>query len=209
MENNFNEQDSLRLINEMIVQAKNNFQKGAGNSIIFWGYAIAVLSLVVFFLLEFKVLSNPANANWVWALTVPLLIVSFLYDRKKEKKAIVKTHLDIIIRNAWIAFFLSQMIFIPSIFILAIGLKSYVPYMLITPVILIMTGLCLLMTSVVSKYKPFMYGAFLFWIGALLCVILLVYAHLWTANYLIQAVCMIFGFCLPGHILNKKAESDV
>lgn len=206
MNNNFNEQDSLRLINEMISQAKNNFQKGMGDHIIFWGYAIAALSLSDFCLLKLKVFDNTANAHWVWALTIPLIFISIFIFRKKDKNALVKTHIDTIISNTWFAFFWAQAIFILCVFIASSGLKSYLPQIFITPVILIMSGLCLYITSVVSKYKPFLYASLLFWSGAVLCIFIFVYGFDGSFQFIILAVCMICGFCIPGHILNKKAE---
>lgn len=207
MENSFNEQDSLKLINEMITQARNNFRKGAGNSFILWGYVIAILAISNFILLY---IFDPAYyANYVWTLTIPVFIGNYFYESRTAKKALVTTHLDRVVGTIWLGFFISNIIFIGSIFFIAINWDTYIPYLFITPIIMIMVGLTLFITAKVYRFRPYLYGAIIFWLGAILCVVQYSWENGVDLEFIILSISMILGFVIPGHILNRKAEANV
>ncbi|MBF0574552.1 hypothetical protein [Dysgonomonas sp. GY617] len=207
MENNFNEQDSLKLINEMITQARNNFRKGAGNSFILWGYVIAILAISDFILLQ--VLEPAYYANYVWLITIPVFIGNYWNESRKAKEALVITHLDRVVGFIWLGFFISNLLFICTIFFIAINWNTYIPYLFITPIIMIMVGLALFVTAKVYRFKPYFYGACIFWLGAVLCVLQYSFIKNIDFEFIILSVSMILGFVIPGHILNRKAESNV
>ena len=46
METKFTEQESLAIISKMIEQARNNLQKGSGNSMIFIGLSVAFTAIL-------------------------------------------------------------------------------------------------------------------------------------------------------------------
>lgn len=207
METKINEQESLRLITEMIAQARSNFRKGAGNSVIFWGYVIAVIALINYLLLLFSEMNNLAYL--VWNLVIPVFIFDYLHGRKEYKKAIVKTHIDKVAGDVWLAFFISNLFFLGAVYCLHIGLKSFVPLLLITPGIMVMVGLASFVTGKLYRFKPHIYGAVVFWCGALLAAFAPFLTNTQSVQMLILAVSMIAGFVVPGHILNHKAEKDV
>ena len=207
MENSFNEQDSLKLINEMISQARNNFRKGAGNSFIWWGYIIALLAMSDFILLY--VLTPAYHANYVWLLTIPVFIGNYWYQAQKAKEAVVVTHLDRVVSTIWSGFFISTILLVASIFFIAINWSTHVPYLFITPVIMIMVGLALFVTAKVCRFKPYFYGASIFWLGAILCVCQYSLSQIPDLEFIILSVSMILGFVIPGHILNRKAKVNV
>lgn len=207
MENNFNEQDSLKLINEMITQARNNFRKGAGNSLILWGYVIAILAMSNFIL--FHILGSPYYANCVWILTLPVFIGNYYYESRKTKTAAVITHLDRVVGTIWLGFFISNILLTGSVFFIAVHWNTDIPYLFITPAIMIMVGLALFATAKVYRFKPYFYGASIFWFGAVLCVLQYSLAKGVDFALIILSVSMILGFVIPGHILNRKAESNV
>jgi hypothetical protein len=212
METNFNEQDSLRLITEMITQARSNFQRKNGRSILLWGYAIAILSLANCALLHILEWQQQPQSYWVWTLTIPLFIINYMYEAKKAKQALVKNHIDRIIGYLWLAFFVSVLIFIASIFTFRIGLDEYsskVMYLLITPVILAFTGLCIFVNGKLCHFNPYVWGGVVFWAGSLLSSLaLLIWPH-HSLQLLVLALCMGGGFILPGHLLNDKEKQDV
>lgn len=203
MENNFNEQDSLKLINEMITQARNNFRKGAGSNTIFWGYVITILAMSNFILSY--ILEPPYYSNWVWILTIPVFIGNYWYNYRKDKEAEVVTHLDRVVNTIWLGFFISNVLFVGTVFFIAITQKTGIPFLFITPIIMIMVGLALFVTAKVCRFKPYLYGACIFWLGAVLCALV----EGVNFDFIILSVSMILGFVVPGHILNQKAESDV
>jgi hypothetical protein len=152
------------------------------------------------------------QSYWVWALTIPLYIVNYAYEAKKAKKALVKNHLDRIIGYVWLAFFVSNLVFIATIFIFTIWSRIVdikLLYLLITPGILTFTGLCMFVNGKVCRFLPYVCGGVVFWLGAVLsALVLLIWPHQ-SLQFLVLAFCMIGGFILPGHSSGHKAEQDV
>lgn len=206
MEKNFSEQDSLKLINEMISQARNNFQKGSTNSSIFCGYVVAATAFANFILIQ--TLENPHQSYWIWLTMIPMMIVSGIIGRKHDRHSTVKTHIDKIVSSIWNAFAISVGIFLISIYSTAYAIHSGYLGILITPVILTMMGAAQYATSVACRFKPYLYGALTFWGGALVCVGCYLLKE-FSSQFIILGICAILGLCVPGHIANKKAEGNV
>lgn len=207
MENKFSEQDSLRVINEMIIQARGNFRKGAGNSIIMWGYVIAIISLLCFILpLIFPI---GTSVNRIWGITLPIFIGHRLYERSKARKALVITHLDNIVGAIWLAMAITSALFVSFILFVSMSLSKNLPFIFITPMMMVFSGSALYLTARVYRFKPYVYGAFIFWGGAVLCILHFFFFYTIDLEFVILSVSMVFGFIIPGHILNKKGESHV
>lgn len=206
MEKNFSEQDSLKLINEMISQARNNFQKGRGNSSIFCGYVVAATAFTNFILIQ--TMENPHQSYWIWLVMIPMMIIDAIIDKKRKERTTVKTHIDKIVSGIWNAFAISIGIFLLSIYGTAYAINSNYLGILITPVILTMMGAAQYATSVAFRFRPYLYGAFIFWGGALACVGCYLLKE-FSIQFIVLGLCAILGLCVPGHIANKKAEGNV
>jgi hypothetical protein len=206
MEKDFSEQDSLKLINEMINQARNNFQKGSSNSSILCGYVVAATAFTNFILIQ--TLENPNQSFWIWLVMIPMMIVSGIIARKHTKHAAVKTHMDKIVSGIWNAFAISIGILLISIYGTAYAINSAYLGILITPVILTMMGAAQYATSVAFRFKPYLYGALISWGGALACVGSYLLRE-FSLQFIILGLCAILGLSIPGHIANKKAKENV
>jgi hypothetical protein len=212
MEKEFNEQESLKLITNMITQAKERFQEKNADGIILWGYSIAILALANFVLLRVPDEGAKSFAYWVWACTIPLFAIHFFYKARKAGKAQVRNYIDRMVGYVWLAFFISIMVLVASIFALAIAFREYhaeVLFLLITPAIMGATGLCLFINGKLCRIRPFMYGAAVFWAGALLSVIAPIWNGQQSMQFLVLALCMIVGFIVPGYSLNHKTGKNV
>lgn len=207
MEKNFTEQDSLRVINEMIAQARDNIQKGSADSMILSGYCVAATAILNIILLH--VLPNPNMAFWIWLLMVPMIAADKLLDAKRDKSAIVKTHIDKIIGNTWRAFACSVVVLFIVIFGLVNIYNTWLFTILFTPIILTMMGLAQYVMAVASRFRPFYWGVIAFWLGAALCVITMMFFRNPDIQFIILAISTIIGFVIPGHILNRKAKEHV
>jgi hypothetical protein len=212
METRFTEQESLAVINEMIDRARNNFRKGSGNSMIFWGVSIAAIALANSLLLAFL---KPEIRNYsylVWALCLPLVLMDFYINWKNGHTKLVKTHIDSIIGAIWQGFLITYAIFLASIFAnyRADGWSSLL-FTFITPFVLLLCGLCTYATAKACRFKPFLFGAIVFWAGFACWASMVIFniADGETVPFFILAVCMLLGFVTPGIMLNKKSESDV
>jgi hypothetical protein len=211
METKFTEQEGLTLINEMIKQARNNFQKGSGNSMIFYGLIVSILSILNV-ILAFVLIKYNINVNysfWMWFLMIPAIFVGRLIDKKVERETMVKTHLDSILSTAWNGYIVSVFLFLTIIFTIGFGKKIYDIFYLINPFILILIGLAEFVSAKTYRFKPYLFGAIAMWLGALACA-----ALMWTPvpvifQLLIVALCMFLGFVIPGLKLNKLAKENV
>jgi hypothetical protein len=206
METNFNERDSLRVINEMITQAQNNFRIGAADPSIFCGYFVAATAILNFILLY--TLENPMSSFHVWWLMVPMIFISRLIGRSNAKKAGVRTHIDKIVSAIWTAFPISAAFFLLVVFLANHYFQTYHFSLIITPIILILNGMAQFGTAKALRMKSYLYASFLFWAGSLACMGVFTLG-LQQFQFIILALCAVFGLAVPGHILNKKAKEHV
>ena len=208
METQLNEKESLALISKMIEQARGNLQRGSGNSMVFNGCLvafIAILNVILAF-----ILGNSNQSFWVWTLMIPGGIVNFLINKRVDKTSMVKTHIDRIIATTWNGFGLSIIIFIIVIFGFGFGTKNYQMFTLINPVIMTMVGLAEFVTAKACRFKPYLYGAYMMWLGGICCFLIsLITPNIVIFQFLILAICMIIGFVIPGYHLNKLSKEHV
>jgi len=203
MKTKLTEQESLQMIAQMIWQAQNNFKKGAGNIIIFWGYLVAFTALLNFALVF--VLPGSQSAL-VWFLMIPGCLVSYFMQRKIDRSSIVKTHIERIVISTWIAFGIAAVILQ-----LVFGAMYYYfdevrHYTMMAPVSLLLIGVAQFISGKAYRFQPYVNGGFIFWSGAIICLLILPKVPF---HFLILAVCMVFGYIIPGRKLNKKAEKNV
>lgn len=204
MEKKFNEQESLSLISEMISQARNNIEVGAINNLLFSGYSVAVTAILNFIL--FHTLDRPEMSYWVWLLMIPMYIINFVCDLRRDKTKLVKTHIDTIIDGIWGSFGYACALFLGTIFGLIFVMQTWVFTLTIVPVIMLMTGMAIFSTAVACRYKPFYRSAYVFWIAALATVGWLFFFKEGSGQFIILALAMILGFIIPAHVLNSKSN---
>jgi hypothetical protein len=212
MEKELNNQESLRLITDMIAQAKERFQKRNGNDIILWGYVIAILALANFALINLLPGEYAMQSYWVWMTTLPVFAVHYIRAAGKARKACVSNYIDTLVGYTWLAFYISNLVLVASVFVLAFAFRAWhggVLFMAITPVIMGMTALCLFINGKAYRFRPFVYGAAAFWAGALVSALIPAVWKAQSLQFLVLALCMIAGFILPGHMLNHKMKQDV
>ncbi|MBB4037121.1 hypothetical protein GGR21_003036 [Dysgonomonas hofstadii] len=208
MEKDFNEQDSLKVINQMIAQVNSNIQIGAASSMVMAGYTVATIAILNIILIH--TLDKPYFSFWVWMLMIPYAIIQHFIEKKRDKKAIVRTYMDTIVGKTWKAFTISVVVLLIVIFGLIYISETWILSLLFNPVILTLTGLAQYATAATTRFKPFLWGAFTLWCGAILCMLLLpLFGKTVEIQFVILAICMILGFSLPGHMLNKKAKVNV
>ena len=206
---NFTQQESMAVINEMIAQARNNVQKGSANGLIYNGYAVAFTAILNFILLN---VLPESELNWsfsVWWLMVPSYLIWRYVQSRVDRSAIVKTHIDSIISTLWRGFTISVLVLLSILFSLALAFHSWHYFAVNTPIIMIMCALAEFGMAKACRFKPFFWGAIGFWAGALLCCFFTYFVLKRNdIQFLILALCMILGFVIPGHQLNKLAKKE-
>ena len=207
MEKKFTEEDSLRLINEMIAQVNSNIQKGAASTMILSGYSVAITAIINIILMH--ILPDPNMSFWIWSLMILLPIGDRIMNKRKDKESIVRTHIDRIIGHPWGAFGCETAVLFVVIFGLVYAFQTCVFTALFTPIILSMMGIAKYTTAVASKFRPLYLGVLDFLLRADLCLVSIIFIRNADIQFIILAVCTIIGFVIPGHILNSKAKNNV
>jgi hypothetical protein len=199
MDTDFNHEQSLALINEMIARAQNNVNKGKTYSFIILGYVLAAAAVVIYVLLH--TLSNPNQSFWIWLVIIPALAAMHFVERRVNGEKLVKTHIEKIGSRVWTGYGIGAFVILFVIFTMAFRLEINAIFQLCTPVILTMVGTGQCVTACIYRNKTWYAIAALFWTGAAICAFLNADMHL-----IIFAACMIFGYVIPGHILIHQAK---
>lgn len=205
METQFTEQESLKVIKEMIERAKNNFQRGGVEISLLWGYLIAITAIAHFILC--RVLDNPSQAYMVWGTMWIGVVVTIFMQRKSNRQAIVKNHIDKTGSYIWWGFAISVFLLYAVFWIMR--LPNNGQFLYITPVILGMAGMAEFITAVNYRYKPYYYGAIIFWAGALACAVVTALTKHGEYQSLIMAACAILSFVIPSHVILSKSKGHV
>lgn len=183
-----NPQQSLDLITAMIQEAKGTVQKSSFYFLL-WGWTILVCNLAVYFLLKFTDIKNP---YFVFALTLPMAVVSVVYSIRQGKKVTISTHLGEIHKWLWIGFGINCFLFS--------FLAKYINGM-VNPVIILLAAVPTFITGVILRFKPLYFGGIVFWV---LGVVLFFVSR--EDQFLIAALAIALGYLVPGYML-KKSEA--
>lgn len=206
METKLSHQQSLEVIVEMIERSKNNLRQGDAGSMIYYGWVVAAIAIANFALLY--LFPGSGRVFNIWWLMLPASIGGFLIDRRTDRSAIVRTQIDTFIGSVWRGYAVSCFAFLAVILTIAAHTGRWDIMSLCTPVILLMVGMAEYATARICRFRPFLAGAWGFWAGGLLCApTILLGAGQWM--FIILAACMLAGFVIPGHALNRKAASHV
>jgi len=186
-EEKFSEQESLKLINEMILKAKNShYESGLGP--LLWGSVIFICSIVSYFELQY----NIRTGFDIWWLTfiavLPQLYITFKSKRQKNFKGYNDTAMNYV----WMTFAISIALLIHYNSQLHHPGES-------VPLFLILYGIPTIITSGIKNCKSMLYGGIVCW----LCAIITVYIDI-KIDLLLMALSALFAWLIPGIILRKR-----
>lgn len=183
-------EESLRVITEMINKTRVSIAQ-ASFHLLLWGWLIFACSLSEFLLWKY---AGWANSWYVWYFVIPGAITSLVYGFARGKKERLFTYGTSIYVWTWVSFLFASVVFF-IVFPLETG--SVAKYMLL------MAGMPLLISGVIMKFRPMMWGAGAFWILALV-------AHFVgeTVSGLTMPVAMVIGYLVPGYLLRKRGSHD-
>ncbi len=215
-EQQMTEQESLRLITDMIQKAKATPFHGAGNSAILWGSVVGFCGLFAF-----------AQSFWhfsiridVWDLTLLALFTQIYMSIKERRSRVVKTDRQQAIDAVWIVYGISIFAVIAYINIVPIAsvklfaqegiqllqkdasgnIKPFSIYVLSnTSIFMIIYAFPTLVTGIGTNFKPMIYGA-------LACYIFF-FISLYTSSTYDQLLCGLAGignWLIPGLILRNR-----
>ena len=187
MQENFSKEESLKLINEMILKAKNShYESGIGP--LLWGSVIFVCSIVSFIQLEY----NIDIGFDIWWLTFIAVVPQVYITIKSKKRKIFKGYNDTAMNYVWMTFAISIALLIHYNAHLNYSGES-------VPLFLILYGIPTIITAGVKNFKPMLYGGIVCWLAAIITV----YTDIKT-DLLLMALSALCAWFIPGIILRRR-----
>ena len=188
------ENQSLKVIREMIAISRNNFSND-GLLLILWGWIFFVATLVRFLLKVLVItheISSIANKSLLLLLLVGLVITGdYLYKRRQ----VVRTYSGQILRYLW-----GAIIFL-NLYILFFQLKANMDIDWLFSQYMLFIALGTFVTAGIIKFKPLIYSSISLII--LVQVSLIFHAEL---RILIASLSFVTGLIIPGHLLYSKRK---
>ena len=184
------EQESLRLIGEMIGKVKRSYiTKGIASMV--WGVLIIVCSLLTWVQVQFDL--DFGFDVWLLVFAAVIPQVYFSIKEKKERKFIA--HDEQTMSYVWSSFGIC--IFILSFYNSKFGNDHA------TSLFMMLYGLPTFITGGVFKFKPMIFGGLVCWILAIAAL----FTSFATAM-LFMAVCGLVAWLIPGIILWNRYEKQ-
>ncbi len=211
-----NEQESLRLITDMIAKAKASHFHEDGTSAILWGSVVGFCGLMQFAENYFKF-----NIGFdVWILTLVAIIPQVLISIRESKNRVVKTDMQVALDAVWMVYTISIFAIIAYLNIVPSTsahlfasegitlfqkdktglLKPYTPFALSgSSLLMIIYAFPTLVTGLARNFKPMIYGA-------CACYIFFIISLYTSSTYdnLLSGFAGIGNWLIPGLILRNR-----
>jgi hypothetical protein len=181
-------EESLRVITEMINKTRVSVAQ-ASFHLLLWGWLIFACSLSEFLLWKY---AGWTSSWYVWFAVIAGVLVSLIYGFTKGKKERIFTYGTSIYVWTWIAFFFASVVFF---IVFPVETGNVGKYMLL------IAAIPLLISGVILRFRPLMWGAVSFWLLALV-------AHFggYLASGLAIPAAMVCGYLIPGYLLRKRGS---
>jgi hypothetical protein len=183
-EQNFTEQDSLKLINEMISKAKKSYIT-KGTASIVWGIIIFLCSLVSWSEAHFKY-DFPFD---IWLLTLVALVLQIYFSVKEARSRQFVSYEGTVITYTWMAF-------TASIFILSFYMSMHSQHGEGSTLVMMLYGIPTFITGGITKFKPMIFGGIFCWVASFISIYTII-----EIDLLLMAACGLFAWLIPGIIL--------
>lgn len=192
MENTLTPDQSLRLIERMIGQAKRNFSR-VSFYFLLWGVLLMLAMLATYLLRD----HDPA-----WSKGAPWAvagfgggIVSAVYGARQGKREPTNNPMDDVVGWMWISFIITLVI---TLVVSTFAQRD--PAAMVT----LLTGIPTFMTGRIMRFQPLVIGGVIFWVAGTL----MHFTNDPLALTLTYCSAMFLGYILPG-ILLKRQENGL
>lgn len=190
----FSHTESLALIESMINRATNRFNED-GFLYLLWGWVVLLCSVAEFILLRIQYEKH----YLVWMVTWAAVIYQIFFMRRKQRKQVVRTYTDDIVKYVWLTFVI--IMFLAGFLIGAIQGMEY--YKMIDPLFLVLYGMPTFLSGIILRFKPLVWGGIGCWLLSVLCTVIPVEFHL-----LLVSAAMIMAWIIPGYLLRLKFKQS-
>lgn len=180
--------ESLKIINEMIAKAKNNFEKSGSFYFLLWGWVVMAANLGHYFLERFTTYEYPFV---VWLIALPAIALTISHSMRQRNNAGSQTHLSGLYGQVWMA--VGVCLILSLVFMSKINFNH-------TAIIMMLAGLGTYLSGRMLKFRPLLFGALALWLSSLICFNLPM-----VDQYLVAAIGILAGYLIPGYLL-KSAE---
>ncbi|MCW3071849.1 MAG: hypothetical protein JWO44_1739 [Bacteroidetes bacterium] len=184
-EKQLTQEESLKIIHEMISAAKNDVKADAFIFLL-WGWLVFVASIAQFILVKMEIEWNSAP----WMLMPVGGVITVVYSIRKGKKDKTKTNVTESLKYTWIAFTAAMLI---------IMFFNSMHFLQVLPCIMVLYGMGLFLSGGALRFSPLIYGGIFCWICAI--------AGFEVQNLyqlLILAAAVFGGYIIPGYLLKMN-----
>lgn len=189
MESEFNFKDSLKVIDEMIAQAKYRSHPVEGFVTLLWGLLTLSAALLHWYL---SVVQEVSYAPAAWMLMIVGIVVTLALIRKLKREKPIKTYVDTLVGQIWLAFMVS----------FGVLFFALMPaHNLFLPMVILLYGSAQWVHGALLKFMPYKVGAVAFWLASGIAF------HLpKEQQLLVLAAVVVLGFIVPGYLLHTKSR---
>jgi hypothetical protein len=187
----FDEKQSLQVIRKMI-QVSQRKMRNDGILLIVWGYAASLPALIKYFkeilFLPNRVMFLLKFADPVLPLLAFIFTIYYIYNGRKK----VTTYIGSSLRYVWISLFGCMVL----TNLILHNVTHEVNFTLQHPLFMVLTAFAILITGVILRYKPIIFGGVIFGILAY-CASLLTLQN----QMFLDGIGWFLALAVPGHIL--------
>jgi len=184
-EKQLTQEESLRIIHEMITAAKSDVKADAFIFLL-WGYLVFVASISQFIL----AIMNVEHNDIVWLLMPIGVVITIIYSFRKKRNEKTKTHVSEFLKYIWIAF--------GSAMGVIMCFHSWGQGQIL-PLIMTLYGVGLFISGGALKFTPLIIGGIFCWLCAIVGFRVEVLYQL-----LVIAAAVLGGYIIPGHLLKMN-----
>lgn len=180
------EQESFKIITEMIEKARNS-STGNGIGPLVWGILITFCSLETYAQIEF----NFDLSFDVWWLALIALLPQIFYAWRNKKQRNFRSHDEVVLNYVWVTFAICM--FLLSHYASQFPTNHYIS------LAMILYGVPTFITGAIKKFTPMLVGGIICWV----CSIISCHTSI-KISMLLSAVSAISAWLIPGIILRRK-----
>lgn len=190
-ENLLNDQESLRIISQMINNTKSKFQKDAFYNLM-WGYLVLAATISQYLMLYVFESYQYNYIGWPILMTIGI-VLSILRYAKQSKKSKVKTYMDTFVVYLWVGFTI-------SLFTVLYFTLRYHP-LFAFPLVMVLYAMATFVFGGMLKFKPLIIGGILCW--GLAIASFFVEQEI---QFFFLAASLLVAYIIPGHLMHLSKD---